>query len=304
MLKQRTLQNEIRATGVGLHTGAKVELTLRGAAPNSGVIFRRVDLDPIVTIPALPNYVGCTLRSTTLAKGDIKIGTVEHLLSAIAGLGIDNAVIDVNAAEVPAMDGSSAPFVFLIQSAGIRVQEVPKQFIRIKRKVEVRDGDKIAWLAPHEGFKIGFGIDFKHPVFKNGIQASSIDFSTTSYVKEVSRARTFGFLSEVEKMRERNLAHGGSLDCAVVLDEFRVLNEDGLRYKDEFVKHKILDAIGDLHLLGKNIIGEYYGYKSGHSLNNELRKALLADASAWEIVTFEDKEKIPASYLLPKVATV
>ena len=302
MVRQRTLKNVIRATGVGLHSGQKVYLTLRPAAVNTGIVFRRVDLPEPVDIPACSEYVGETTRCTTLMRDGVRVGTVEHLLSAFAGLGIDNAYVDVSTQEVPIMDGSAAPFVFLIQSAGIEEQAAAKQFIRVKRKIEVRDGDKYAYLAPHDGFKIGFQIDFDHPVFKEGIQKACIDFSTTAYVKEISRARTFGFLREVELMREKKLIHGASLDCAVVLDDYRVLNEDGMRYQDEFVKHKILDAIGDLYLLGKNLVGEFFGYKSGHHLNNSLRLALLADPSAWELVTFDDPQVVPRGYMAPVLA--
>lgn len=296
MVKQRTLKNVIRATGVGLHSGQKIYLTLHPARINTGIIFRRTDLNPVVEIPALAENVGDTTLSTSLAKGSVSISTVEHLLSAMAGLGIDNAYIDVNAPEVPIMDGSSGPFVFLLQSAGIVEQEAPKQFIRIKRTVEVSDGDKFVRFTPFDGFKVSFGINFEHPVFKDRPQMATLDFSTTSYVKEVSRARTFGFLSEYEYLRTRNLALGGSMDNVIVVDDFRVLNEGGLRYDDEFVKHKILDAVGDLYLLGHSLIGAFEGYKSGHALNNLLLRTLLADQTAWEIVSFEDAEKLPVSY--------
>ncbi|HEB59519.1 MAG TPA: UDP-3-O-acyl-N-acetylglucosamine deacetylase [Gammaproteobacteria bacterium] len=303
MIRQRTLKNVIRATGVGLHTGEKVYLTLRPAAPDTGIIFRRVDLDPPVDIPATPDNVGDTTLSTTLVKGDVRISTVEHLLSALAGLGIDNAYIDLNAAEVPIMDGSAGPFVFLVQSAGIEEQNAPKRFIRIKKTVTVEDGDKWVRFEPFEGFKVSFAIDFDHPVFKDRDQAAVVDFSTTSFVREVSRARTFGFMNQIEQLRASNLALGGSLDNAVVVDDYRILNEDGLRYEDEFVKHKILDAIGDLYLLGRSLIGAFYGYKSGHELNNRLLRALLAEADAWELVTFEDIEKAPISFAQPVQAT-
>ncbi|TCO80181.1 UDP-3-O-[3-hydroxymyristoyl] N-acetylglucosamine deacetylase [Plasticicumulans lactativorans] len=299
MIKQRTLKNVIRATGVGLHTGEKVYLTLRPAAADTGIVFRRVDLTPPVEIRAAPQHVGETQLSTTLARGDVRISTIEHLLSAFAGLGIDNAYVDVSAPEVPIMDGSAGPFVFLIQSAGIEVQNAPKRFIRIKRTIQVEDGDKWARFEPFDGFKVGFTIDFDHPVFRNRSQSAEVDFSTTSFVKEVSRARTFGFMHEIEYLRERKLALGGSLDNAVVVDEYRVLNEDGLRYEDEFVKHKILDAIGDLYLLGRSLIGTFRGYKSGHALNNCLLRALLADRSAWEEVTFTDEHQAPISFLQP-----
>ena len=299
MIRQRTLKNVIRATGVGLHTGEKIYLTLRPAPVDTGIVFCRVDLENVVQIPANPENVGDTRLSTTLVSGDVRISTVEHLLSAMAGLGIDNAYVDLSAAEVPIMDGSAGPFVFLIQSAGIEEQNAPKRFIRIKKPVQVTDGDKVARFVPFDGFKVGFTIEFDHPVFKSDTQHSEIDFSTTSFVKEVSRARTFGFMHEIEQLRERQLALGGSLDNAVVLDDYRVLNEDGLRYRDEFVKHKILDAIGDLYLLGHSLIGAFDGVKSGHALNNELLRALIADESAWEEVTFEDVSEAPISFLQP-----
>ena len=304
MIGQRTLKNVIRATGVGLHTGEKVYLTLRPAAPDTGVIFRRVDLPEPVDIPASAENVGDTTLSTTLEKDGVRISTVEHLLSAFAGLGIDNAYVDVSAPEVPIMDGSAGPFVFLIQSAGVEVQNKPKRFIRIKEPVEVVEGDKYARFEPFEGFKVGFGIDFNHPVFSDETQFASIDFSSTSFVKEVSRARTFGFLREIETLREKNLALGGSMDNAIVVDDYRVLNEDGLRYEDEFVKHKILDAIGDLYLLGHSLIGAFSGYKSGHALNNKLLKALIANPQAWEEVTFDEEgELAPISYIAPVSAS-
>ncbi len=299
MIKQRTLKNVIRATGVGLHTGEKVYLTLRPAAPDTGIIFRRVDLEPPVEIPASPENVGDTTLSSTLVKDGVRISTVEHLLSAFAGLGIDNAYIDLSAPEVPIMDGSAGPFVFLIQSAGIEDQAAPKRFIRIKRTVTVEDGDKWARFEPFDGFKVSFTIDFDHPVFKGRGQTAEVDFSTTSFVKEVSRARTFGFMNQLESLRASNLALGGSLDNAIVVDDYRILNEDGLRYEDEFVKHKILDAIGDLYLLGRSLIGTFSGYKSGHALNNRLLCALLADETAWELVTFDDPEKAPISFMQP-----
>jgi len=297
VIRQRTLKNVIRATGVGLHTGEKVYLTLRPAAPDTGIIFRRVDFDEPLVIPADPFNVGDTTLNTTLHSGDARVSTVEHLLSAMAGLGIDNAYVDLSAAEVPIMDGSAGPFVFLIQSAGITEQEAAKRFIRIRRPVQVDgDGGKFARFEPHDGFKVSFTVEFDHPLFNGVCQTSAIDFSTTSFVKEVSRARTFGFMKDIEAMRERNLALGGSLDNAIVVDDYRVLNEDGLRYHDEFAKHKILDAIGDLYLLGRSLIGSFHGFKSGHALNNALLRTLLADASAWEEVTFEDASLAPISY--------
>lgn len=301
MISQRTLKNTIRATGVGLHSGEKVYLTLKPAAPNTGIVFRRVDLNPSVDIPATALNVGETLLSTTLIHDNARVDTVEHLLSAMAGLGIDNAVVELSAQEVPIMDGSSGPFVFLLQSAGIVEQNVAKRFIRIKRKVEVRDGDKSASFVPYEGFKVSFEIDFDHPVFRQSIQKASLDFSSTSYVKEVSRARTFGFMKDLEYMRSKNLALGGSVKNAIVVDEFKVLNEDGLRYEDEFVKHKILDAVGDLYLLGHSLIGEYIGYKSGHGLNNQLLRELLQHEDAWEFVEFTGEDS-PISYMRPAAA--
>ncbi|MCB1791612.1 MAG: UDP-3-O-acyl-N-acetylglucosamine deacetylase [Gammaproteobacteria bacterium] len=303
MIRQRTLKNVIRATGVGLHTGEKVYLTLRPAAPDSGIIFRRVDLDSPVDIPAKAENVGDTRLSTTLIKDGVRISTVEHLLSAFAGLGIDNAYVDVSAAEVPIMDGSAGPFVFLIQSAGVEEQNVAKRFIRIKKPIEVRDGDKIARFEPFNGFKVSFGIDFDHPAMSEERRNSVIDFSSTSFVKEVSRARTFGFLRDIEMLRANGLALGGSMDNAIVVDDFRVLNEDGLRYQDEFVRHKILNAIGDLYLLGHSLIGAFNGYKSGHELNNRLLKALIAQPDAWEEVTFQDAERAPISYMRPAQAS-
>jgi UDP-3-O-[3-hydroxymyristoyl] N-acetylglucosamine deacetylase len=297
MIKQRTLKNSIRATGVGLHTGAKVYLTLHPAEPNTGIRFRRVDLDQPVTIQASPSNVGETVLSTTLVAGTVKISTIEHLLSAFAGLGIDNALIDVSAAEVPIMDGSAGPFVFLLQSAGIQEQEVPKQYIRIKKSVRVEDGDKWAAFEPFDGFKVTFTIDFEHPAFAEHLRTATMDFSSTTFVKEVSRARTFGFMKDIDMLRRNNLALGGSLDNAIVVDDAKILNEDGLRYADEFVKHKILDAIGDLYLLGHSLIGAFTGYKSGHGLNNQLLRTLLEDRDAWEMVTFENESDAPISFM-------
>ena len=302
MIRQRTLKNVIRATGVGLHTGDKVYMTLRPAAVDAGIVFRRVDLAEPVEIRSRCENVGDTRLSTTLVKGDVRIATIEHLLSAIAGLGIDNAYVDLSAPEVPIMDGSAGPFVFLLQSAGIEEQPAAKRFVRIKKSITVRDGDKWARFEPFDGFKVGFSIDFDHPMFAKRTSTSEIDFSTTSFVKEVSRARTFGFMRDIEMLRERNLALGGSMDNAIVLDDYRVLNEDGLRYEDEFVKHKILDAIGDLYLLGHSLIGAFFGYKSGHELNNTLLRTLLADKTAWEEVSFEDEHKAPISYAHPAQA--
>ncbi|EGV32055.1 UDP-3-O-(3-hydroxymyristoyl) N-acetylglucosamine deacetylase [Thiorhodococcus drewsii AZ1] len=299
MLKQRTLKTTIRATGVGLHSGEKVELTLRPAAPDTGIVFRRVDLAEPVEIKATPFNVGDTRLSTTLVQNGVRVSTIEHILSAFAGLGIDNAYVDVGAAEVPIMDGSAAPFVFLLQSAGVEEQARPKRFIRIKRPIEVRDGDKLARFTPYDGFKVEFSIDFDHPAFNARANRATVDFSTSSFVREVSRARTFGFLREIEALRQQNLALGGSLDNAVVVDEYRVLNEEGLRYEDEFVKHKILDAIGDLYLLGHTLIGAFTAHKSGHALNNMLLRTLAAEPAAWEEVVFEDSAAAPICYAQP-----
>ena len=299
MLKQRTLKNVIRATGVGLHTGRKVFVTLRPAAPDTGITFRRVDLDPVVEIPARAEFVGDTSLSTSLVHEGTRISTVEHLLSAFAGLGIDNAIVDLSAPEVPIMDGSAGPFVFLIQSAGVQEQSAAKRFVRIKKAIEVREGDKWARFEPFNGSKVSFAIEFDHPFFQLTRKEAEIDFSTTSFVKEVSRARTFGFMRDVEWLRARNLALGGSLDNAVVVDDYRILNEDGLRYEDEFVKHKILDAIGDLYLLGHSLIGAFHGYKSGHQLNNQLLRTLLSTRGAWESVTFPSDRDVPISYMQP-----
>lgn len=292
MIWQRTLKNVIRATGVGLHTGEKVYLTLRPAAPDTGIVFRRVDLDPPVEIRACAENVGDTRLSSTLVQDGVRVSTVEHLLSAFAGLGIDNAYVDVSAAEVPIMDGSAGPFVFLLQSAGVEEQNMAKRFIRIKRKVEVEEGDKRASFEPFDGFKVSFTIDFDHPAFKEHSQFATVDFSSTSFVREVSRARTFGFLRDIEMLRQKELALGGSLDNAVVVDDYRVMNDDGLRYEDEFVKHKILDAIGDLYLLGHSLIGTFNGHKSGHALNNRLLRELISQKDAWEEITFDEPEDL------------
>tara|TARA_R110000868_G_scaffold208515_5_gene457989 strand:- start:2527 stop:3441 length:915 start_codon:yes stop_codon:yes gene_type:complete len=299
MIKQRTLKNVIKATGITLHGGERAEVTLRPAAVNTGIIFRLVHLDPIVDIPALAEYVGDTTLSTALVKDGVRLSTVEHLLSAFAGLGIDNAYVDVTASEIPIMDGSAGPFVFLIQSAGIEEQYAPKRFIRIKNKLTVTDGDKWASFEPFNGFKVTFTIDFDHPLFKTSAKTATLDFSSLSYVKEVSRARTFGFMAEFEKLQSLNLARGASLDNAIAIDDFRVLNEDGLRYENEFVKHKILDAVGDLYLLGSSLVGAFSGYKSGHGLNNKLLHELLVQKDAWEYVTFEDTKTAPISYVKP-----
>lgn len=299
MIRQRTLKNVIKATGITLHGGERAEIMLRPAPVNTGILFRRIDLEPIIEIPALAEHVGDTTMSTTLVKGNVRVATVEHLLSAFAGLGIDNAYVDVTAPEIPIMDGSAGPFVFLIQSAGIEEQNYPKRFIRIKRKLRIADGDKWACFEPFNGFKVTFTIDFDHPLFKSHTKTATLDFSSLSYVKEVSRARTFGFMADFEKLQTMNLARGASLDNAIAIDEYRVLNEDGLRYENEFVKHKILDAVGDLYLLGSSLVGAFNGYKSGHALNNKLLRQLLADREAWEFVTFEDTKKAPISYIRP-----
>lgn len=304
MIKQRTLKNVIRATGVGLHSGDTVYLTLRPAAPNTGIIFRRIDLDPVVELEAKAVNVGETALSTTLVQHGQRVSTVEHLLSAFAGLGIDNAYVELNASEVPIMDGSAGPFVFLVQSAGIEEQNAPKQFIRIKKTVILEDGDKWAKFEPFEGFKVSFSIDFEHPAFKGRPQQVDVDFSSTSFVREVSRARTFGFMKDIEKLRENNLALGGSLDNAIVVDDYRVMNEDGLRYEDEFVRHKVLDAIGDLYLLGHSLIGSFSGHKSGHEVNNKLLRKLLADEDAWELVSFEEEKDAPIMFSRPAASVV
>jgi UDP-3-O-[3-hydroxymyristoyl] N-acetylglucosamine deacetylase len=296
MLKQRTLKNVIRATGVGLHSGEKVYLTLRPAAVDTGIVFRRVDLDPVVEIPADAKLVTETMLCTGLSRDGGKVLTIEHLMSAFAGLGIDNAYVDLSAPEVPIMDGSAGPFVFLLQSAGIMEQAAAKRFIRIIRPLEVRDGDKLARFTPYDGFKLGFTIQFEHPMIPATQSRAEVEFSTAAYVKEVSRARTFGFMRDLEFMRERNLGLGGSMDNAIVLDEFRVLNDDGLRYGDEFVRHKILDAVGDLYLAGHPILGAFEGHKSGHAFNNKLVRALLADQTAWEEVSVPELETAPIGY--------
>ncbi len=297
MINQRTLKNVIRATGVGLHTGEKVYLTLRPAAVDTGVVFRRVDLDPVVELSAKPDRVGDTRLSTALQQGEVSVSTVEHLMSALAGLGIDNVYVELTSPEVPIMDGSAAPFVFLVQSAGVIEQNAPKKFIRVTKPIKVEQDDKWATFEPFEGFKVSFAIDFDHPIFAKSPQRATVDFSTTSFVKEVSRARTFGFMHEVEALREAGLALGGSHDNAIVMDSYTILNDDGLRYEDEFVKHKILDAIGDLYLLGHPLIGAFSAYKSGHALNNKLLRALVSQPDAWELVTFDDPEDAPIAFM-------
>lgn len=302
MLKQRTLKNSIHATGVGLHTGNKVTLNLLPAPVDSGIVFRRVDLDPVVEIAARAGNVGETTLSTTLIKDGVRVATIEHLMSALCGLGIDNAVIEVDAAEIPIMDGSAGPFVFLIQSAGIEEQPASKSFIRITKPVCLRQGDKSVSLEPFNGFKVSYTLLYDHPVYRKYTKSATVDFSSTSFVKEVSRARTFGFMHEFEELRNRNLALGASMDNAIAVGDYKVLNEDGLRYEDEFVKHKILDSIGDLYLLGRSLIGAFKGYKSGHALNNALLRTLEVNDDAWEIVHFEKEASVPISYVRPVLA--
>ncbi len=294
MVRQRTLKSLIRASGVGLHGGAKVTMALRPAAPDTGIVFRRVDLPQPVEIPAAALMVGDTRMCSCLEKDGVKIGTIEHLMSAFAGLGIDNAYVDLDAAEVPILDGSAAPFVFLIQSAGIEEQNAAKKFIRVTKPIEATDGDKWARFEPYDGYKLNFSIVFNHPAINKSAQQAEIDFAEHSYVREVARARTFGFMQEVEWLRENGLALGGGLENAIVLDEFRVLNSDGLRYGDEFVKHKLLDAIGDLYLLGHPLLAAFSAFKSGHALNNMLARELLQRTDAWELVTFEKADHAPA----------
>jgi UDP-3-O-[3-hydroxymyristoyl] N-acetylglucosamine deacetylase len=304
MIRQRTLKQAIRATGIGLHSGRKVYMSMLPAGPDTGIVFRRTDLSPVAEVPAQADLVGEAVMCSTLVSGNIKVATIEHLMSALAGLGIDNCVVELSSPEVPIMDGSAGPFVFLIQSAGIHEQDAPKKFIRIKQPVQVEEGDKFARFEPFEGFRLNFSIDFKHPVFKSSGQNAVVDFSTTSYVKEVSRARTFGFMRELDQLRANNLGLGASLDNVVALDEFRVVNHDGLRYEDEFVRHKILDAVGDLYLLGHSVIGAYSAYKSGHALNNKLVRAVLADQAAWELVTFDESaQRAPISFVRGSLAT-
>ncbi|MDE2585103.1 MAG: UDP-3-O-acyl-N-acetylglucosamine deacetylase [Betaproteobacteria bacterium] len=293
MLKQRTLKSLIRASGVGLHSGVKVTMVLRPAAPDTGIVFRRVDLPVPVDIPANALVVGDTRMCSCLEKDGAKVGTVEHLMSAFAGLGIDNAYVDLDAAEVPILDGSAAPFVFLIQSAGIQEQPAAKKFIRVTRPIEVRDGDKWARFEPYDGYKLTFSIIFNHPAIDKSAQAVTIDFAEQSYVREVARARTFGFMQDVEMLRENGLALGGGLENAIVLDEYRVLNADGLRYGDEFVKHKVLDAVGDLYLIGHPLLAAFTAHKSGHALNNLLARQLLQERDSWEMVTFENQAEAP-----------
>jgi len=297
MLRQRTLKSVIGASGVGLHTGQKVRMTLRPAPADTGIVFRRIDLASPVDIPARAELVGDTRMASCLVRDGVRVSTVEHLMSALGGLGVDNAYVDLDAPELPIMDGSASPFVLLIQQAGVEEQAAPKRFLRVMRRVEVRNGDKWARLEPYDGFKLSFSIDFRHPVIERSTQSVSVDFAETSYLKEIARARTFGFMHEVEELRESGLALGGGLDNAVVLDEFRVLNAEGLRFADEFIRHKLLDAIGDLYLLGKPLLGAFSAHKSGHALNNRLLRALLADQTAFETVTFERAEEAPAGVI-------
>jgi UDP-3-O-[3-hydroxymyristoyl] N-acetylglucosamine deacetylase len=294
MVKQRTLKSLVRARGVGLHTGQQVNITLRPAQPDTGIVFRRVDLPSPVDIPARADLVGETRLSSCLVHQGAKVYTVEHLMSALAGLGVDNAYVDLDGPEVPIMDGSAAPFVLLVQQAGLEEQPAPKRFLRVKRMVQVQDGDKWARLESYEGLRLQFSIDFKHPVIDRTRQSVSVDFANTSYLKEIARARTFGFMHEVERLREDGLALGGGLDNALVLDEFRLLNADGLRFADEFIRHKLLDAIGDLYLLGRPLLGAFTAHKSGHALNNRLLRELVSDTAAWEMATFEHAAQAPA----------
>ncbi len=296
MLKQRTLKKAISATGVGLHNGEKVTLTLRPAAADTGIVFKRVDLPQPNEILATPNAVHDTRLCSALEANGARVATVEHIMSALAGLGVDNVYVEVDASEIPIMDGSSGPFVYLLQEAGIVEQAAAKKFIRVKKTVEVIDGDKWVRFEPYHGFKVDFTINFNHPVFENSGSQVKIDFAEDSYIKEISRARTFGFMHEVEYLRSNGLARGGSLDNAIVLDEYRVINADGLRYDDEFAKHKVLDAIGDLYMLGHPILGAFYAYKSGHALNNQLLRALMQDETAWEYATFEKQEDAPETF--------
>ncbi|MCW8846591.1 MAG: UDP-3-O-acyl-N-acetylglucosamine deacetylase [Gammaproteobacteria bacterium] len=302
MLRQRSLKTKIRATGIGLHSGQKVYMTLRPAPVNTGIVFRRVDLASPVDLPASAELVGDTMLGTTLQKDGVKVATVEHLMSAFAGLGVDNAFVDLSAAEVPIMDGSAGPFVFLIQSAGIEEQNAPKSMIRIKQTLRVEDGDKWAQFEPHNGYQLNFAIEFDHPAFKKLPQQATLDFSSAAFLREISRARTFGFMRDIEALRARNLTLGGTMDNAIVMDDYRILNEDGLRYQDEFVKHKILDALGDLYLCGHALIGKFTGYKAGHALNVALVRELLSRQDAWELVTFKDQGASPLAYTNPVAA--
>lgn len=300
MLKQRTLQESIKSTGVGLHSGNKVMMTLSPAPADTGIVFRRTDLSPVQDIPARADWVDETSLSTNLGSGEARVATVEHLLSAFCGLGVDNAYIDIDSPEVPIMDGSAGPFIYLLQTAGIREQTAAKKFIRVTEDITVRDGDKTATLKPYDGFRVTFAIDFDHPVFREQAGYAAMDLSAEAFVREISRARTFGFVHEFEYMRSRGLAKGGSVDNAIVIDEYRVLNDGGLRYDDEFVKHKMLDAIGDLYLAGHQILGEYEGIKSGHALNNQLVRVLLKSPERWEWATFEDTDDAPIDWTVSR----
>jgi UDP-3-O-[3-hydroxymyristoyl] N-acetylglucosamine deacetylase len=300
MLKQRTLQESIKSTGVGLHSGNKVMMMLSPAPADTGIVFRRTDLSPVQDIPARADWVDETSLSTNLGSGEARVATVEHLLSAFCGLGVDNAYIDIDSPEVPIMDGSAGPFIYLLQTAGIREQTAAKKFIRVTEDITVRDGDKTATLKPYDGFRVTFAIDFDHPVFREQAGYAAMDLSAEAFVREISRARTFGFVHEFEYMRSRGLAKGGSVDNAIVIDEYRVLNDGGLRYDDEFVKHKMLDAIGDLYLAGHQILGEYEGIKSGHALNNQLVRALLKSPERWEWATFEDTDDAPIDWTVSR----
>jgi UDP-3-O-[3-hydroxymyristoyl] N-acetylglucosamine deacetylase len=294
MLRQRTLKTLIRASGVGLHTGKKVRIALRPAPADTGVVFRRIDLASPVDIPARADLVGDVKLCSGLVKDGVKVYTVEHLMSALSGLGIDNLYVDLDAPEVPIMDGSASPFALLLQQAGIEEQAAPKKFFKVRKAVEVRDGDKWARLEPYAGYKLSFSIDFRHPVIERSTQSVTVDFAETSYVKEIARARTFGFMHEVEDLKGSGLALGGGLENAVVIDDQGVLNEDGLRFADEFIRHKLLDAIGDLYLIGRPLLGAFVAHKSGHALNNRLARAALAEAGALETVVFERAEEAPA----------
>jgi len=302
MLRQRTLKSLVSATGVGLHTAQKVRMSLRPAQPDTGIVFRRLDLPGAADLPARADLVGETRLCSCLVRGGVKIFTIEHLMSALYGLGVDNAYVDLDGPEVPIMDGSAAPFVLLIQQAGVEEQGAPKRFLRVKKRIVARDGDKWAALEPHDGFKLSFSIVFKHPVILKSNTELTVDFATTSYLKEVARARTFGFVHDVEDLLQSGLAQGGGLENAVMLDEDRVLNAGGLRFGDEFIRHKILDAIGDLYLLGRPLLAAFSAYKSGHDLNNRLLRTLIADASAWEEVTYETPADAPISYVAAAAA--
>lgn len=306
VLKQRTLKSLTQAVGVGLHSGQRVEITLRPAAPDTGIVFRRVDLPQAVDIPVSAEAVTDTRLASTLSSGNAKVNTVEHLMSACAGLGVDNLYVDITAEEVPILDGSAASFVFLLQSAGIELQNAPRRFIRLLKPIEVREGtganEKWARLEPYHGFKLSFEIDFHHPAVDSTGQRVEFDLSTGSYSRDIARARTFGFTKDVEMMRANGLALGGGLDNAIVMDDYKVLNADGLRYDDEFVKHKILDAMGDLYVVGKPLLASYSAFRSGHALNNKLLRELLHHTDAWEVVTFEDTRQAPAGFAQPAQA--